>query len=131
MLKGFKDFLLRGNIVDLAVAVVIGAAFTAVVSSFTDSFLRPLIGLIGGGGVTGGSVEVDGQLLTIGAFVNEVLTFVITAAVVYAVVLVPMRRLVERRSAGDEPGPVAHDRCMAPRQRSRRPTPMQAPGGLR
>ena len=106
MLKGFKDFILRGNIVDLAVAVVMGAAFTAVVSSFTDSFLRPLIGLVGGGGVTGGSVEVDGQLFTIGAFVNEVVTFVITGAVVYAVVLVPMRRLVERRSAGDEPGPV-------------------------
>ena len=51
MLKGFKDFLLRGNVIDLAVAVVIGAAFTAVVSSFTESFLQPLIGLVGGGGV--------------------------------------------------------------------------------
>lgn len=49
MLKGFKDFLLRGNVIDLAVAVVIGTAFTAVVTSFTESFLRPLIGLIGGG----------------------------------------------------------------------------------
>ena len=70
MLKGFKDFLLRGNVVDLAVAVVIGAAFTALVASFTASFLKPLIGLISGGGVTGGTKIVDGQAFTYGAFIN-------------------------------------------------------------
>lgn len=66
MLKGFKDFLLRGNVVDLAVAVVIGVAFAALVTSFTESFLNPLIALIGGGGVNGGSIEVDDQLFTWG-----------------------------------------------------------------
>lgn len=106
MLKGFKDFLLRGNIVDLAVAVVIGAAFTAVVTSFTESFLQPLIGLIGGGGVDGGSVVVDGQAFTWGAFVNQVITFVLTAAVVYFVVITPMKKLLERRASGEEAGPV-------------------------
>jgi large conductance mechanosensitive channel len=106
MIKGFKDFLLRGNIVELAVAVVIGAAFTALVGSFTDSFLKPLIGLIGGGGATGGSLEVNGQFFTFGAFVNAVITFALTAAVVYFVVVVPMRTLVERRRAGEEAGPV-------------------------
>jgi large conductance mechanosensitive channel len=107
MIKGFKDFLLRGNVVDLAVAVVIGAAFTAVVSSFTSSFLEPLIGLVGGGGVDGGTFTVNGQTFTWGSFVNQVITFVLTAAVVYFVVVLPMKRLVERRARGEEPGPAA------------------------
>jgi large conductance mechanosensitive channel len=107
MLKGFKDFLLRGNVVDLAVAVVIGAAFTAVVTSFTESFLRPLIGLVGGGGKSGGSFEVDGQTFAWGDFINSVITFVLTAAVVYFVVVLPMKLILERRKRGEEPGPVA------------------------
>ena len=107
MLKGFKDFLLRGNVVELAVAVVIGAAFTGLVTSFTESFLRPLIGLVGGGGVTGGSFVVDGQAFTWGAFVNQVITFVLTAAVIYFAVVVPMKIIVERRRRGEESGPVA------------------------
>ena len=107
MSKGFKDFLLRGNVVDLAVAVVIGAAFTAVVTSFTESFLRPLIGLVGGGGSTGGSFDVDGQTFAWGDFLNSVLTFVLTAAVVYFVVVLPMKLILERRKRGEEPGPVA------------------------
>jgi large conductance mechanosensitive channel len=107
MIKGFKDFLLRGNVVDLAVAVVIGAAFTAVVTSFTTSFLEPLIGLVGGGGVDGGMFVVDKQEFTWGSFVNQLITFVLTAAVVYFVVVVPMKKLMERRAAGEEPGPVA------------------------
>lgn len=106
MLKGFKDFLLRGNVVDLAVAVVIGAAFTALVAAFTTSFLEPLIGLLGGGGVDGGTVVVDEQRFTWGAFVNAVITFVLTAAVVYFVVVVPMKKIIERRKRGEEAGPV-------------------------
>ena len=106
MIKGFKDFLLRGNVVDLAVAVVIGAAFTAVVTSFTESFLRPLSGLVGGGGRTGGSFEVDGQTFTWGDFLNSLVTFVLTAAVVYFVVVLPMKVILERRKRGDEEGPV-------------------------
>ena len=105
MLKGFKDFLLRGNIVDLAVAVVVGTAFTALVTSFTTSFLEPLIGLVGGGGKTGGSLEIDGQVFTWGAFINAVITFVLTAAVVYFVVVLPMKALMERRKRGEEAGP--------------------------
>jgi large conductance mechanosensitive channel len=106
MIKGFKDFLLRGNVVDLAVAVVIGAAFTAVVGSFTSSFLEPLIGLVGGGGVDGGTFVVDGQRFTWGAFINAVITFLLTAAVVYFVVVLPMKAIVERRRRGEEAGPV-------------------------
>jgi large conductance mechanosensitive channel len=105
MIKGFKDFLLRGNVVDLAVAVVIGTAFTALVTAFTTSFLQPLIGLIGGGGVDGGTIVVDGQEFTWGAFINALITFVLTAAVVYFVVVLPMKALLERRRRGEEAGP--------------------------
>jgi large conductance mechanosensitive channel len=105
VLKGFKDFLLRGNVVELAVAVVIGAAFTAVVSSFTESFLQPLIGLVGGGGVTGGMTTVNGQQFTWGDFINQVITFVLTAAVIYFVVVLPMKTIAERRRRGEEAGP--------------------------
>ncbi|KQY60291.1 mechanosensitive ion channel protein MscL [Aeromicrobium sp. Root495] len=105
MIQGFKDFLLRGNIVDLAVAVVIGTAFTALVASFTESFLKPLIGLVGGGGKTGGTFEINGQVFTYGTFINGVITFLLTAAVVYFLVVVPMTKLNELRSKGQEPEP--------------------------
>ena len=105
MIKGFKDFLLRGNIVDLAVAVVIGVAFTALVASFTDSFLKPLIGLIGGGGIEGGTFTVNGQDFTWAAFINAVITFILTAAVVYFAIVLPMKAITERRKRGEEAGP--------------------------
>ncbi|WP_217651097.1 large conductance mechanosensitive channel protein MscL [Geodermatophilus nigrescens] len=107
VLKGFKDFLLRGNVVELAVAVVIGAAFTAVVTAFTDSFLTPLIGLVAGGGEVGGTFTVNGQTFTYGAFISQVITFVLTAAVVYFVVVLPLKKVAERRKRGEEAGPVA------------------------
>jgi large conductance mechanosensitive channel len=107
MIKGFKDFLLRGNVVDLAVAVVIGTAFTALVASFTDSFLKPLIGLIGGGGTNGGEAVVNGQHFTWGAFISALITFVLTAAVVYFVIVLPIKAIMERRKRGEEAGPVA------------------------
>jgi large conductance mechanosensitive channel len=107
VLRGFKDFVLRGNVVELAVAVVIGAAFTAVVAAFTDSFLTPLIGLVTGGGGVGGEFVVDGETFAYGAFVSQVITFVLTAAVVYFLVVLPMTRLAERRRRGAEAGPAA------------------------
>lgn len=105
MLKGFKDFLLRGNIVDLAVAVVIGTAFTMLVASFTDSFINPLIGLIGGGGPDGMTFTVKDQDFTVGAFITAVITFLITATVVYFFVVVPMKHVQERLSRGKEEAP--------------------------
>ncbi len=105
MLKGFKDFLLRGNVIDLAVAVVIGVAFAALVSSFTESFLNPLIGLLGGGGVDGGTFTVNDQVFDWGGFIAAVITFVLTAAVIYFAVVVPMRKVSERRQRGAEAGP--------------------------
>lgn len=102
---GFKDFLLRGNVLELAVAVVIGAAFTALVGAFTSSFLTPLIGLLGGGGDTGGSFEVNGQVFSWGAFIGAIITFILTAAVIYFVVVVPLKKVAERRARGQEAGP--------------------------
>jgi large conductance mechanosensitive channel len=105
MLKGFRDFVLRGNVVDLAVAVVIGAAFTAVVNSFVSSFLTPLIALVGGGGTLGGKWEVNKQFFTWGAFVSTVIGFLVTAAVVYFLVVLPVHRLLSRVVRGDERAP--------------------------
>jgi large conductance mechanosensitive channel len=105
-LSGFKNFLLRGNVVDLAVAVVIGTAFTAVVNAFASSFLTPLIALVGGGGQLGGEFVVNGQHFTWGAFLSRVITFVLTAAIVYFVIVLPTHKLLARRAKGEEPGPV-------------------------
>ena len=107
MLKGFKDFLLRGNVVDLAVAVVIGTAFTAVVTAFTTSFLKPLIQLLSGGGEFAGVFVVNDVKFDYAAFINQVVTFVLTAAVVYFVVVLPLKTIEERRRSGQEEGPAA------------------------
>ncbi|MDG4827877.1 large conductance mechanosensitive channel protein MscL [Solwaraspora sp. WMMD1047] len=109
MLKGFKDFIMRGNVVDLAVGIVIGAAFTTVVSQLTKSFLEPTIKLISGGsGVNAGAWEpVTGVKYDWAAFINSVITFVLTAAVLYFLVVLPMNKLAERRRRGEEPPPAA------------------------
>ncbi|HET8615233.1 MAG TPA: large conductance mechanosensitive channel protein MscL [Actinomycetales bacterium] len=107
MLKGFKDFLMRGNVVDLAVAVVIGTAFATLVSQFTESFINPLIKLVGGGGVSGGSFTVNDVKFDWAAFVNAVIYFVIVAAVVYFFVVVPMNHLLKRLKRDEEPEPEA------------------------
>jgi large conductance mechanosensitive channel len=105
VLKGFKDFLLRGNVVDLAVAVVIGAAFTAVVTAFTNAFLKPLIQVVSGGGQLAGTFVVNGVAFDYASFVNALITFVLTAAVIYFVVVMPLKIVAERRKRGEEAGP--------------------------
>ncbi|MEU7609427.1 large conductance mechanosensitive channel protein MscL [Micromonospora sp. NPDC049204] len=108
MLKGFKDFIMRGNVVDLAVGIVIGAAFTGVVTQLTKSFLEPLIKAIGGGsGLTAGKWTLNGQVFDWAAFINALITFVLTAAVLYFFVVFPMNKLAERRQRGEEPPPAA------------------------
>jgi large conductance mechanosensitive channel len=108
MLKGFKDFIMRGNVVDLAVGIVIGAAFTALVGQFTDSFLKPLIATVGGHeGKTGATFKLNGQVFDYGAFLNAIITFLLTAAALYLLVVFPMNKLAERRRRGEEPPPKA------------------------
>jgi large conductance mechanosensitive channel len=96
MIKGFKDFLMRGNVVELAVAVVMGAAMTALVTSFGDAFLNPLITLVTGGGDVGGSFTVNGVVFPYGVFINGLLVFFLTALAVYFVIVLPMNKLRER-----------------------------------
>ncbi|GHJ48445.1 large-conductance mechanosensitive channel [Catellatospora sp. TT07R-123] len=108
MLNGFKNFVMRGNVVDLAVGVVIGAAFTTLVTQFTASFLQPLIKMIGAGGAVSGlkfTIPGDQNAIDLGSFINALITFVLTAAVLYFLVVLPMNRLAERRDQGKEPEP--------------------------
>jgi large conductance mechanosensitive channel len=93
MFKGFRDFLLRGNVADLAVAVIIGAAFGAVVASFVADVITPIIGAVGG--QPDFSAIMLGPI-KIGSFLNAVLAFLIIAFVIYFVVVVPMNRIMER-----------------------------------
>jgi len=105
-LQGFKDFILRGNVIDLAVGIVIGAAFTALVSAFTKAFIEPLIKLPGGKELSGVWV-VRNQAFQWATFLNAIITFVLTAAVLYFLVVLPMNRLARRRKEGQEPEPEA------------------------
>jgi large conductance mechanosensitive channel len=97
MLKGFKEFLSRGNIVDLAVAVVIGTAFTALVTKFTDSIITPLINRIGAGGKSDyGVLRINiggGQTIDLNILISAAINFILVAAVVYFLVVVPYNRL--------------------------------------
>ncbi|MFI5839512.1 large conductance mechanosensitive channel protein MscL [Catenuloplanes sp. NPDC051500] len=109
MIQGFKDFIMRGNVIELAVGVVIGTAFTTLVTSFTKSFLEPLIKWVTGGqgDLAGSWSPADGVDFTYAAFINSVITFVLTAAVVYFLIVFPMNKLAERRKRGVEPEPKA------------------------
>jgi large conductance mechanosensitive channel len=97
MLKGFKEFLARGNIVDLSVAVVIGTAFTTLVTKFTDSIITPLISRIGAGGESDyGILRINiggGQTIDLNVLLSATINFILVAAVVYFVVVVPYNRL--------------------------------------
>lgn len=94
--KGFREFIARGNVVDLAVGIVIGAAFGAVVTQFVKSFLEPLIKVITGGD-TGGTFTVNGVEFDYGAFLGAVIAFILTALAVYYLVVVPMNAWNRRR----------------------------------
>ena len=96
-MSGFKKFLLRGNVVDLAVAVVIGAAFGAVVQALVKSLITPLIGAFGGvPDFSELAFTVNGSRFAIGEFINALLSFLIVAAVIYYFVVVPVNRLMDR-----------------------------------
>ncbi|MGK5680275.1 large conductance mechanosensitive channel protein MscL [Actinoplanes sp. URMC 104] len=106
MFQGFKDFIMRGNVVDLAVGVVIGAAFSGVVTGFTNGFIKPLIQLMGGGtGLDAGKFKIRGVEFDYATFLNAIITFLITAAVLYFFVVLPLNILAERRRRGEEPPP--------------------------
>jgi large conductance mechanosensitive channel len=109
MLKGFKDFVLRGNVIDLSVAVVMGAAFGGIVSAFTDKIIKPLLNAITPPASPGFGVQlISGKPSTFVDFasvISTLLNFVMVAVVVYLVIVLPMRTIQERRRRGEEPGP--------------------------
>lgn len=94
----FKEFIMRGNVIDLAVAVVIGAAFGAIVTSFVDNIIGPLIGAIGGQpDFSEVSFTINDSEFLIGAFINAVISFLIIAAVIFFFVVKPINTLLERQ----------------------------------
>jgi large conductance mechanosensitive channel len=102
-MSGFKKFLLRGNLVELAVAFVVGAAFAGLVKDFANSFITPLIALLGGKpDYTKLAFTIDGTTFTYGVFVTSAIAFVITAAIVYFLVVLPTTKLIERMDRGKE-----------------------------
>lgn len=111
MIKGFKDFLLRGNVIDLAVAVVIGAAFATLVTAFTDNLINPIIAAAGsqdvgafGFSLRHGTPEIErNTLINVGEIIAAFINFAIVAAVVYFVFVAPVNALMERRKRGEEP----------------------------
>jgi large conductance mechanosensitive channel len=110
LFKGFKDFLMRGNVVDLAVAVVIGSAFTAIVTAFTNGLIKPLISTIGGTDAAQGlGYQIfennKATFLDFGGVINAAINFVLVAAVIYFVIVLPVKKIQERRKRGQEPGP--------------------------
>jgi large conductance mechanosensitive channel len=112
MIKGFRDFILRGNVVDLAVAVVIGAAFGAVITAFVADIITPLIAAIfGQPDFSQLTFTINGSKFMYGAFINAVISFLLIAAAIYFVVIVPMNKLAERRARGQAPADATTKQC--------------------
>lgn len=99
MIQGFKSFVLRGNVIDLAVAVVVGAAFAALVDAFSKALIMPIVGIFLGGGVGAGTIEIRGQVIDFTLMVNAIIVFLITLTVIYFVFVVPMNKMRERMGA--------------------------------
>jgi large conductance mechanosensitive channel len=117
MLKDFKAFVLKGNVVDLAVAVVIGAAFGKVIDALVKNMLTPLIAIPGDADFSSLKFTISGSDFLYGAFINEVISFLMIAAAVFFFVVKPMNMLIARRNRGEvEPDPTERDcpECLSP-----------------
>jgi len=111
-MKGFRTFLMRGNVVDLAVGVVIGAAFGGVVKGLVDGFITPLIALVAGKpDFSGIHFDVNGTLFPIGPFIGALVMFLLTAATVYFFVVLPMNTLMARVKRGETPPDPTTKQC--------------------
>ncbi len=100
MIKGFRDFIFRGNVLDLAVAVIIGAAFSAIVNSLVKDIINPLIAAVAGKpDFSALVVHVNGGIVTYGNFLNAAVSFIILAAVVYFFIVAPANHLLARNKA--------------------------------
>ncbi len=108
MLKGFKNFLMQGDLVVIAVGLVVALAFSTLIKSFTDSIITPLVNAIAGGGAAGKGVgwTLNGQRIDLGAFIGAVIYFIILMAVIYFLIVIPYRAYMKRHGRavfGDPP----------------------------
>jgi large conductance mechanosensitive channel len=114
MLKGFRDFMLRGNVIDLAVAVVIGAAFGAVVTSFVGNVLTPLIAaLVGKPDFSALSLAINGSEIKYGLFLNALISFLLIGAAVYFAMVAPVNVWKARQAKGLPPADPTTKSCPA------------------
>ncbi len=112
MLSGFKQFILRGNVVDLAVGVVIGAAFGSVVTAFTKDLLTPLIAaVVGKPDFSAIKFTINGSVFPIGDFINATVSFLLIAAAVYFFVVTPINALVARMRKAPAPADPTTKKC--------------------
>jgi len=112
MFKGLRQFLLRGNVIDLAVAVVIGGAFGAVVTALVKDLLTPLIAAAGGKpDFSAIQFDVNGSKFLIGDFVNAIVSFLLIGTAVYAFVVAPMNALTARMNRGEKPPDPTTKQC--------------------
>jgi large conductance mechanosensitive channel len=107
VLKEFRDFLVKGNLVELAVAIVMGIAFGLVIKSLVDNLITPVIGMIGGVNFSGESFTINGSVFKYGQFINDVITFVLTAAAVFFVIVKPVNAIMARIRKPEEVAPDA------------------------
>jgi large conductance mechanosensitive channel len=112
MLKGFKDFLLRGNVVDLAVAVIIGAAFNSVVTALVKDIITPFIGVFGGEpDFSGWHFTINNSKFMVGDFVNQIVSFVIVSAVIYFAIVLPMNKIKAKLEKNKNPAEPVEKTC--------------------
>ena len=112
MIRGFKEFILRGNIIDLAVAFVIGVAFAAVINALVADIIMPIIAaIIGKPDFSGLTFTINNSVFLYGSFINAVVSFVLIAAAVYFMIVVPMNKIAEMRARGQAPADPTTKTC--------------------
>src|SRR5512146_2729626 len=116
LLQGFKNFLMQGDIIIIAVGLVIALAFSTLIKAFTDNIITPLVNSAGSGGATGLGFHINGQLVNIGAFISAVIYFIIFMLVIYFAIVVPYRAHQRRRGVtvfGDPPPAKTCPACLS------------------
>ena len=115
-MKGFKSFLMQGDLILIAVGLVIALGFSTLIKAFTDNIITPLVNAIGGGGTNGLGFTVKGQLVNVGAFISAVIYFIVFVAVIYFAIVVPYRAYSARRGKavfGDPPPTKTCPACLS------------------
>jgi large conductance mechanosensitive channel len=113
VLRGFKNFLMQGNVIVAAVGLAIALAFSTLVKAFTDAVITPLVNAAGGGGTNGLGVRVNGQLVDFGSFISALVYFIVFMAVVYFAIVVPYRAYSARRGVSVFSEPPTTKECPA------------------